>query len=181
MPTVLMMLAAAIGLIGITTSQAAPASAADSQQSGVWESRKLRHITHPMTINSETMGYREVSCDQLDSRVTYLLQQFGARDVKVDQRACYSYSVERTIDVEFSVLAPAVRNETNGSQALIPAHWETLALKGDCAFLQYATKVILPSFTTRNVKLISTADCTRLGVGLYAQVLKPSQAPAVLR
>jgi hypothetical protein len=32
---------------------------------------------------------------------------------------------------------------------------------------------VLPAFSTKNVKLIPTADCAKIGVGLYAQMLVP--------
>jgi hypothetical protein len=44
---------------------------------------------------------------------------------------------------------------------------------GDCAFLKYATIKILPLFATKDVKLIPTEVCAKVGVGLRAQLLKP--------
>lgn len=143
-----------------------------SDQPSVWQQRELRHSSYPLVVNSETMGLREVSCDQLYDTVHTLLKQLGATHIKVDQRPCQSYSSVRSVDVSFSVLTPVDAGANHAAKPVVDGHWETLALKGNCTYLQYATKKILPLFTTRNVKLIPDADCAKLGIGLYAEVLK---------
>jgi len=70
------------------------------------------------------------------------------------------------------VLVPVGAKNVAG--APIETHWATLALQGNCRFLDYVTVKVLPHFTVRNAKRISEADCTRLGIGLYAQVLMPA-------
>ncbi len=161
-----------VGLIGSATVLGAQAS-----PGAIWAPRQLLHFTHPLVVNSETMGLREASCDQLYQDARSLLLQLGARasDIRIDQRGCHAFTKEKSIDVKFAV---PVLPDSPGTRAAGPefeAHWQTVALKGNCAFLQYATRTVLPLFTARNVKLISAADCERVGVGLYAQVL---MAPA---
>jgi hypothetical protein len=92
----------------------------------------------------------------------------------VDLRGCYAYTIERSIDVTFSVLVPTAQTTptaTNARGPLIDAHWKTVLLKGNCHLLEDATKRILPLFSTSDVKLISSADCARLGVGFFGKVL----------
>lgn len=157
-----LMLIAAASLVASTA-----VAAADSNQTAVWEARALRHFSLPVTVNSET------SCDLIFDEAKLLLQQLGARasDIRADLRGCYAYTPERSIDVTFSVLVPTKQTSDNAPGPLIEAHWKTVELKGDCRFLQNATKKILPLFTTSNVKLVSSADCARLGVGLFGKVL----------
>ena len=189
MRTLSVMFLVAAALVGSVTAKAADpfvvsavaSEVLDSNQGAVWERRTLLKFTHPLTINSETQGWREVSCDQIYNSVRDLLLQLGARasDMTVDERACYAYSRVRSIDVRFSVLAPSGSTRGNIAGPAAEARWETVAMKGNCPYLQYITKTVLPLFSTRNVKLISTADCARFGVGLYAQVLKAPGQPVV--
>ena len=169
MRTRLLVLFTAVGLVA-----SALGAAADPNQTAVWESRTLRNFTLPLVVNSENGPLQEASCDQLYSSVRVLLLQFGARtsDIRVDQRGCNAYTTNRSIDVTFSVLVPAKQTGSNAAGPLVEAHWETIALKGNCRLLQDATKRILPLFTTSDVKLISSADCAKIGVGLYGKVLK---------
>jgi hypothetical protein len=179
MRTQLLMLIAAIGLVGSAT-----AAAADSTQSAAWTQRKLLRFSPPANYVPAS-GYltntQFLSCDELINRVQFVLLRLGARadNIAVDQRDCRRGGVEvRSVDVTFSVLAPTGNTGKPAAGAPVAAHWQTIELGGpdvglgDCAFLRYVTVKILPLFSTRNVKLISTSDCARLGVGLRAEVLK---------
>jgi hypothetical protein len=175
MRTPLLILIAAAGLVGAATA------AADSSQTAVWTQRKLLHFIHPSVINSETGEWTEVSCDQLYDNVSFVLRQLGARpsDLVVDQRPCHASATLRGIDVTFSVLAPIENRVTNPSWELVPAHWKTVELRGDCRFLEYVTRKVFPLISTKDAKYISVSDCNRLGgIGLYAKVLVPAQRPA---
>jgi hypothetical protein len=113
--------------------------------------------------------------------VNFVLRQLGARptDVVVDERPCYASASLRSIDVTFSVLAPTGNTAINPSWELVPAHWKTVELQGDCRFLEYVTQKVLPLISTKDAKYISMNDCNRLGgIGLYAKVLVPTPSPA---
>jgi hypothetical protein len=178
MRTQLPMLIAAIGLVGSATA------AADSTQSATWTQRKLLQFSPPsnyVPANGYLSNTHFLSCDELIDRVQFVLLKLGARadHITVDQRECRRSGVEvRSIDATFSVLAPIDNTGKPVAGAPVEAHWQTIELGGpdvglgDCAFLRYVTLRILPLFSARNVKLISTADCARLGVGLRAEVLK---------
>jgi hypothetical protein len=175
MRTPLLILIAAAGLVGSAT-----AAAADSSQPAVWTQRKLLHFVHPSVIDSVTGQWTEVSCDQLYNDVNFVLRQLGARtsDLVVDERPCYASASLRSIDVSFSVLVPTENRVTNPSWELVPAHWKTVELQGDCRFLEYVTQKILPLVSSKDTKYISMNDCNRLGgIGLYAKVLVPEQPP----
>jgi hypothetical protein len=176
--TQLLMLIAAIGLIGSVT-----AAGADSTQSATWTQRKLLNFSPPPNY-SPGVGYASnaqfISCDQIIERVQFILVQLGARpdDMRVDQRDCRrGQSTVRSVDVKFSVLA-ATDDAAKPAGAPVEAHWRTIEFGGadvglgDCAFLRYVTFKVLPLFSTRNVKLISPDVCTKVGVGLRAEVLK---------
>jgi hypothetical protein len=180
-----------VALVGLSTVQAAvPAtatavasSAAASNETAVWELRKLKGFQLPLVVNSENGPLQEASCDQLYNTAKELLLQLGARanDIEADLRGCYAYTINRSIDVTFYVLTPTDKRLTKVPAPPVEANWQTVQLNGNCRLLEHATKVILPLFSARNVKLISNDDCTRLGVGLYAQVLRtPQQEPASL-
>jgi hypothetical protein len=176
-----LMLIAAIGLVG------SAAVAADSTQTATWTQRKLLRFSPPsnyVPANGYLSNTHFLSCDELIDRMNFLLSQLGARDIVVDQRDCRRGGVElRSIDVTFSVLAPTddTHKPAAGAPTPVEAYWQTVELGGtdvqlgDCAFLRYATIKILPLFATRNVKLIPTEVCAKVGVGLRAQVLKPPQ------
>src|SRR3984885_14455646 len=110
MRTPLLILIAAVGLIGAVT-----AAAADSTQTAVWTQRKLLHFVHPAVINSETGEWTDISCDQIYDNVNFVLRQLGARasDIVVDQRPCHTSGLLRSIDVTFSVLAPTENRVVN--------------------------------------------------------------------
>lgn len=174
----LLMLIAAIGLVGSVTA------AADSSQSATWTQRKLLRFSPPsnyIPADGYLTNSQFLSCDELINRLQFVLLKLGARadNIAVDQRDCRRSGVEvRSVDATFSVLAPAGNTGKPGAGAPVEARWQIIELGGadmgigDCAFLKYVTTKILPLFSTRNVKLISTADCGRLGVGLRAEVLR---------
>ncbi len=175
MRTRLLLLIAAAGLVASVA-----VAADDSSQSAVWEPRTLRHFTLPLVVNSETGPLQEASCDQIYTEAKILLLQLGARasDIRADLRGCYAYTIDRTIDLTFSVLVPTTQTANKTPGPIIEAHWKTVLLKGNCHLLEDATKKIVPLFTTSNVKLISSADCAKLGVGLYGKVLVASDEQA---
>jgi hypothetical protein len=188
MRTQLLMLIAALGLVGSATAAAA-ATAADSTQSATWTQRKLLRFSPPsnyVPANGYLSNTHFMSCDELIDRVKFVLLQLGARpdDILVDQRDCRRGGVEvRSVDVTFSVLAPTDSAGRPAAGPPIEARWQTVRLGGadvqlgDCAFLKYVTLKVLPLFSTRNVKLIPTHVCANVGVGLSAQVLKAPQEP----
>jgi len=189
----LLMLLATIGLVASAAAAAqAPAAAtapasetADSVQMATWTKRKLVRFSPPsnyVPANGYESNTHFLSCDEIIARVEFLLRRLGARDISVDQRDCRRNGiVERSLDVTFSALAPLDTVDKRAAGAPVEAHWQTVQMGGadvqigDCAFLKYATIKMLPLFASRNVKLIPEADCARLGVGLRAQVLRPTQ------
>jgi hypothetical protein len=171
MRTRILLLIATAGL-----GASAAVAAADSVQTAVWEPRTLRHFTLPLVVNSENGPLQMASCDQIYDEAKLLLLQLGARasDIRADLRGCYAYTIERSIDLTFSVLVPTAQTTpttTNARGPLVEAHWKTVLLKGNCRLLEDATKKIVPLFSTSDVKLISSADCAKLGVGFFGKVL----------
>jgi len=155
---------------------------AQLSQNAVWTTRKILAFSPPSTYvpaNGYETNTNSLSCDQIDDRAKFLLRQLGARDISFDDRDCRSKGKNEivTIDLTFSVLTPTGSAGNTAAGAAVMAHWQTVALKGadlgTCAFLYYVTRKVLPTFSTKNVKLIPTADCARIGVGLYAQMLLP--------
>jgi hypothetical protein len=174
MRTRLLMLTAAVGIVA-----AAAVAAADVTQTAVWEQRTLQNFTLPLVVNSENGALQPASCDQLYTAAKLLLLQLGAResDMRVDQRGCQAYTTTRSIDVIFWALALAKDTTSNTAGPLIAAHWETVRLSGNCSVLQEATRKILPLLATSEVRLISSADCAKIGVGIYGKVLKAAAQP----
>ena len=184
---VLMLIAAGLaGPVNVVAADAPEAVASDSvalSQTAAWTKRKLVSFSHPLVITSDTGPWQPASCDRIYSDVRYVLLQLGAResDMHVDQRGCYGSTTRRAVDVTFSVLAPTDNAGKAPSGGFVDAQWKTVELKGNCDFLHYVTEKVLPLIPTRDAKLITVADCTRLGgIGLYAKVLVPAQQPASL-
>lgn len=177
----LLTLLASVGLTGFAMANAADvptvaASAPAANQPAIWTPRRLEHFAHPMVIDSENGWWKMASCDQQYRDMRAVLLRLGAResDLNVDQRACNSGGPQTSLDATFSVLAPASPTGNNAGGEIVAGHWRTLALSGDCAFLEYITKKVLPLFSIRDAKLISTPDCKKLGgIGLYAKILQP--------
>jgi hypothetical protein len=179
MRTQLLLLMAAIGLVGSVT-----AAAAGSTQSATWTQRNLLNFSPPPNY-APGVGYASnaqfISCDQIIERVQFILVQLGARPdgMTVDQRDCRrGQSTVRSVDVKFLVLAPTDTATKPASWPPVEAHWRTIELGGpgvglgDCAFLKYVTLKVLPLFSARNVKLIPSDVCAKVGVGLRAEVLR---------
>jgi hypothetical protein len=167
---------ALIASLNVRGQDAAPAAAVssgatDSDEAAVWTPRTLSKFRMPLVANSENGPLVSASCDQISDTLQVLLLKLGARpsDIKVDLRTCYGSS-DRSADATFFVLAPPTNDKA--AEGPIRAGWETVMMKGDCRFLEMATIKVLPLFTTRNVKRISGDVCARLGVGIFAQVLK---------
>jgi hypothetical protein len=153
------------GVTAGTTNDASDANDA------IWVPRTLVNFKMPLVSNSENGPLVPASCDQISDTLRVLLLKLGARngDLKVDLRGCYGHP-DRSADATFYVLAsPAVSQDVG---TLIKTRWETVMMKGNCRFLEMATIKIVPLFTSRNVKRISAEDCARLGVGLFAEVLR---------
>jgi hypothetical protein len=177
------------GVASVAVSNTVPAATLSSapdgvapSQTAVWTARKILAFSPPSTYvpaNGYETNTSSLSCDQIDDRAKFLLRQLGARDISFDDRDCRTKGKNEivTIDLAFSVLTPTGMAGVTAAGAPVIAHWQTVALKGadigNCAFLYYVTRKVLPAFSTKNVKLIPTADCARIGVGLYAQMLVP--------
>jgi hypothetical protein len=183
-------------LMTITIIGLVAASSVAAGQPAVWTPRKLVNFSPPVIGNARSLN--SASCDQLIERLRPVLLHLGARasDLKFDQRNCQIRGGENTIDVAFSVLAPAgdARNAA-GTQA--DATWQIVELRTNqdkiqsrlgfslpltCAYLDYVTMKVLPLFSIRYATQISRDVCSRTDIGLRAQVLKPTpQLAAALR
>ena len=176
-----LMLIATIGLVAIAAEPASAAGtpfasgSADANESAVWTDRKLLQFSPP-AYN----GGPANSCDQIIDRLKSVLLRLGARarDLNVDAGRCYAIP-GLGVDVSFSVLVPAGSTARNAAAPSAEARWQLVQLKPldpllDCAYLEYVTTKVLPLFSTREVKLIPRAECGKYGIGLSAQVLKPT-------
>ncbi len=180
MRVALLMLVVTLGLVGM--------SAAEAGQIAVWTPRKLVNFSPPLIANAGSLS--RASCDQLIERLRPVLLHLGARasDLKFDERNCQVRAGGNTIDVTFSVLAPA-DNARSAADAEADASWQIVELRTNqdkiqsrmgfslpftCAYLDYVTMKVLPLFSIRNAKQISRDVCNRTNVGLRAQVLKPT-------
>jgi hypothetical protein len=166
----LLMLIATFSLVALASASA------DSTESAVWADRKLVHFSPP-AYN----GGPANSCDQIIDRLKFVLLRLGARasDLNVEANRCYAIP-GLGVDMSFSVLVPTEQTGKNATGAPAEASWQLVQLKPldplqDCAYLEYVTMKVLPLFSTRQVKLIPKADCSKYGVGLSAEVLKPTQ------
>jgi hypothetical protein len=185
-----LMFIATIGLIASASTEAAPVAwpaldarvlpvnAPDSTQPAIWTPRKLQNFG--IIITDDTTRDRGVSCAWLGPIVKGVLLRLGARasDLDVDERNCKTDGGLASIDATFSVLASNEKSIENAAGVAVPARWQIIEFTeghGNCDFLNYITKKVLPLFSTRDVKLISQADCRKFGVGLRAQVLMPPQ------
>jgi hypothetical protein len=109
--------------------------------------------------------------------VTLVLKELGARATQVDDHLCWDRRWP-SLDVTFLALEKTDRTENSAAaETSSEAHWQIVVLKGDCVFLHYITVHVLPLFATRNVKLIPDAVCGKTGMGLYTEVLLPTQQP----
>ena len=177
---------ASLGLICSTSDFAQAPSAATSLTAhagglgevATWEPRTLKGF-------GKLVG---ASCDDLVEQLTFVLQNLGARDLKIDQRGCVRR--ETSVDATFSVLARENKSDVNANVAMIEARWQIVEIKinppghlafSDCAGLRYITQKVLPLFSTRDVKLISNSVCNKTDVGLRAEVLVPVQQSADAR
>ena len=150
--------------------------ASDAMQSA-WSQRTLHDF-----------GIGFTSCDLLNDRLRSLLRQLGARerDMKFDQRECTSNSITNArLDVSFSVLVPSGSAPKEAAAESLPAHWQLVELHAselgttkNCAIFENITRIVLPLFTTRDVKLIPRKVCATYDIGLRAEVLMPTLKPA---
>ena len=167
--------------IAETPSAAAspPAGAAASNVLATWEPRTLKNF-------ATMVG---PPCDDLIKYVRFTLLSLGAHDVHIDQRGCRGPSgLVRSIDATFWVLAPVSKSIDQASGHMIAARWQTVEIQAatnwdfsTCGSARYVTLKVLPMFSTRDVKDISTAACDKFGVGLRAQVLVQAQPLADAR
>lgn len=175
---------AAAGATGQPAAAAEPgaAPAASSAQSAVWTPKELR-----FTFMGFTTHY---SCDGLRDKVRHVLQQFGARDIHVQEYGCSSpYGRPDPFPgvwLKMSVLQPAASDTTAGT---VDAHWQKVALRldkdpvweaGDCELVEQIKQRILPLFAARDVQF--TSNCVPhqlyLGTALSAQLLVPDKKAA---
>jgi hypothetical protein len=176
----LLMMIAIISLVAM--------SPADAGQTAVWTPRTLVNFSPPVIANAGSLS--PASCDQLIERLRPVLLHLGARasDLKFDARNCGTRAGGNTIEVTFSVLAPA-DNAQSAAAAGTDASWQIVELRTNedkiqsrlgfslpftCAYLDYVTMKVLPLFSIRSAKQISRDICNRTDVGLRAQVLKPT-------
>jgi hypothetical protein len=148
--------------------------ASDTTQSAVWTPRELSNFYS---------RFAGGSCDRIVERLRFVLLQLGARasDLHIDARRCYAGPVQ-SLDASFSVLAPSDKTGKGAAGPSVEARWQMVQVGGagelrlgvaDCFYLESVTQKVLPLFSNRDAKAISLADCSRLNVGLSAQVLKP--------
>lgn len=169
-----------------TISLVATTSAAEAGQLAIWTPRKLVNFSPPMVANAGSLS--PASCDQLIERLRPVLLHLGARDLQFDDRNCETRPGANTIDVAFSVLAPADSGQSRAA-ADADASWQIVELRTNedkiqsrlgfslpftCAYLDYVTMKVLPLFSIRDAKQISRNICGQTDVGLRAQVLKPT-------
>jgi hypothetical protein len=180
-----------IAIIGLMAT-----SVAEAGQSAVWTPRKLVNFSPPVVANAGSLS--PASCDQLVERLRPVLLHLGARasDLQFDARSCETRAGANSIDVAFSVLAPA-DNAISPAGAEADASWQIVELRTNedqiqsrlgfslpftCAYLDYVTMKVLPLFSIRYATQISRDICNRTDVGLRAQVLKPTpQLAAAVR
>ena len=175
MRAVFLSLILAIGLL--TCAVNAVAATPDGSAVAVWTRHRVHlQFGYGPAVISESGPWQQQSCDRLYDEVKLALLQLGARvsDLDFDQRGCYGSRAVRGDDVTFSVLTP-VRNVAVDSE---PAHWQSAELKGNCAFLEYMAKKVLPLTSARDVQRISKSDCDNHGIGLRARILMPTQQVA---
>lgn len=182
------LLVASLSLISSAAVIAQTPSAAASQLSGAaaldvsatWEPRTLKNF-----------ATREQNCDDLVKYVRFALISLGAHDIQIDQRGCrgtYVAGQAVSVDATFSVLAPANNSDGQATGHRVEARWQTVEIPAatnsdylSCGFDRYVTLKVLPLFSSRDVKDISTAVCDKFGVGLRAQVLVQAQPLADAR
>jgi hypothetical protein len=107
--------------------------------------------------------------------VRNILVQLGARasDFRVD--ACHLDRDKPNVDVAFSVLVPADKNDP--SEAIVVAHWQVHEWKGElnCLDIGYIAQNVLPLFSTQDVQLVARGSCHRDSVALRAEFLTETQ------
>ncbi|HEY4212803.1 MAG TPA: hypothetical protein VGM84_15075 [Steroidobacteraceae bacterium] len=128
------------------------------------------------------------SCDMIYERVKFMLLELGARasdlTLKVNAIDCGT-GMAPSLDATFSVLAPLDTEGNNAPGMPVEAHWQTVELKKTwqtdapppadmCTLFERFTNVVLPVFSTRNVKVLPRDLCETRRVGLVADVLKPA-------
>ncbi len=169
---------------GLITHSLATCRRRNSRKSGIWLSWELQD-TEELRHAWATLP----PCDDLIKYVRFTLLSLGAHDVHIDQRGCRGPSgLVRSIDATFWVLAPVSKSVDQASGHTIAARWQTVEIQAatnwdfsTCGSARYVTLKVLPMFSTRDVKDISTAVCDKFGVGLRAQVLVQAQPLADAR
>jgi hypothetical protein len=179
----------------ISTGAAGATPVATTSSSRAAESVQAASWSQPMTIEN-SVDLPGHTCDDFKGELRFVLLQLGARasDLKVNSnRYCL-------LRATFSVLVPADQTGKNAAHAMAEARWQTVELRTGtvvsgklltfrdtpgsqlqasydrtCGYFVQVTNRILPLFTARDVKLISSAVCDKTGVGLRAEVLMPAQ------
>jgi hypothetical protein len=172
---------ASLGLVSCATPQALSVAVAaavapdetESIQIGKWAPRSLQNV--PVRFYDHGLSSRGDRCDYATHVVRNILVQLGARasDFRVD--ACHLDRDKPTVDVTFSVLVPADKNDS--SEAIVVAHWQVHEWKGElnCLDIGYIAQNILPLFSTKGVQLVSRGSCHRDSVALRAEFLTETQ------
>jgi hypothetical protein len=130
---------------------ASPAGNAQASTDARWVPRTIHFMYSAVAPSSETTFY---SCDGLQSRITEILNQLGARVATIKPFGCFTNEgPERFpgVDATFSVLEPADSGGQSESTR-VKAHWQTVILNTDdaCALMEQVKRNILPLFATRN-------------------------------
>jgi hypothetical protein len=141
---------ASVAAVAATSNEETTASATTAAK---WVPRKIHFMYTAVSPSSSTTYY---SCDKLQSQMTTILRQLGARDEVVEPFGCITKGgPERFagVDATFSALEPSgsADQQATGSQN-VDAHWDkvTLASGISCDFIEQVKKSILPLFSTRN-------------------------------
>lgn len=176
----------ALAAVGLFCAAQAPASGAES---AVWVKKNIFFIYHGFTS--------AYSCEGLQSVVTDVLLQLGARKSGMDLRQtnCATGFNNPTsnpgISGSFYVLEPS----SGSTPEAIDASWQTVNVhigpadrnatgrgkQGTCELIDQVKRNILPLFSTRNVKFESICHANTAlirGSTLQAEVLKPSAREA---
>ena len=145
-----------------------PAGAAETANANA-DANGIASHWHSHTYDFQYMGFTSVySCDGLESALERILKAAGARpDFKVVGRCTRYDRPDRFAgaNLKFATLQPASA-DTKGLSAeeiaaVVPGVWKHVQLSrdrpidmypGDCELLEQFRDVVLPMFTTRNIK-----------------------------
>jgi hypothetical protein len=153
-----------------------PAHKIDSGPAGIWTQRKL--LNYPYHIYSHDGPEGDVDpCDRASNGVKALLLQLGAHVTDIHVDTCHLDGREPTADATFSVLVPTKKTAASGTP--VATRWQFHQWRGDlnCLEVAYVAQNVLPLFSTKDVQLLSKADCRKTGVGLRVKILTLTDSP----